>query len=445
MLKKTATLMAMAMAMFVVACSGGDDVNTDCGSGTIEGDEVCDGTNLAGMSCVDLGGDFIGGTLGCSSDCLSLDTSACTTPCGNGDIDEGESCDGTNLDGASCTDIEGFVGGTLGCSNACEFDTSGCMPTTCGNGVVDPGEQCDGDEFASWTCANAPDTDFAGGVLACTDTCQLDTSGCGSEDCTNEVDDDDDGDVDCADADCLAACCGNGQIDPGEVCDGDLVGTNTCLSEGFESGDIACTDICTLDVSQCVGCGNDVVDGSDECDGTDMGSSTCENEGFPGGGTLACNNDCTYDTSGCSSSTCGDNTIDTGEDCDGTAALPDDCIDLAGFDGGTLACNNSTCQYDTSGCYANEDCVAVGDEDNDGYLECNDQDCAGHANCTAQATCSTNCMPPACQQHESCDQYDIPANTCAQSPGQPCTMGGGLLCGGSDQGICSFWGYCICT
>src|SRR5690606_30232147 len=36
-----------------------------CGDGVIEGDEECDGTNLAGKSCVDFEG-FLGGTLGCT-------------------------------------------------------------------------------------------------------------------------------------------------------------------------------------------------------------------------------------------------------------------------------------------------------------------------------------------------------------------------------------------
>ncbi len=49
--------------------------------------------------------------------------------CGNGLdlIDEGEECDGTNLNGRYCT-TEGFSGGTLKCSEVCEFDTSSCVP-----------------------------------------------------------------------------------------------------------------------------------------------------------------------------------------------------------------------------------------------------------------------------------------------------------------------------
>jgi hypothetical protein len=52
---------------------------SNCNNNVIEGAEICSGTNLGGLDCTDLG--FTSGTLGCSSDCLSFDTSLCT---GNG-------------------------------------------------------------------------------------------------------------------------------------------------------------------------------------------------------------------------------------------------------------------------------------------------------------------------------------------------------------------------
>jgi hypothetical protein len=45
--------------------------------------------------------------------------------CGNGIVETGESCDGTNLSGQTCVGL-GFAGGTLACSGSCSFDTSGC-------------------------------------------------------------------------------------------------------------------------------------------------------------------------------------------------------------------------------------------------------------------------------------------------------------------------------
>lgn len=48
-----------------------------CGNGIIEGEEQCEGTNLAGKTCLGLG--FGGGNLRCTSAC-TLDISGCTAP-----------------------------------------------------------------------------------------------------------------------------------------------------------------------------------------------------------------------------------------------------------------------------------------------------------------------------------------------------------------------------
>ena len=53
-----------------------------------------------------------------------------------------------------------------------------CGPSTCGNGVVEIGESCDGSDLNGETC-----TTFgfaAGGTLACTDECELHASSCGA-------------------------------------------------------------------------------------------------------------------------------------------------------------------------------------------------------------------------------------------------------------------------
>lgn len=47
--------------------------------------------------------------------------------CGNGIVNDGEDCDGRELDGATCTSAGAFVGGALACKDACTFDTSGCL------------------------------------------------------------------------------------------------------------------------------------------------------------------------------------------------------------------------------------------------------------------------------------------------------------------------------
>jgi hypothetical protein len=70
---------------------------SECGDGIISGNELCDGENLDGKSCVSLGYD--GGDLACSENCLSFDKSNCVreTECDfDSDCEEGEVC---NLDG----------------------------------------------------------------------------------------------------------------------------------------------------------------------------------------------------------------------------------------------------------------------------------------------------------------------------------------------------------
>jgi hypothetical protein len=64
------------------------------------------------------------------------DTSTTTTTdtgdgeCGNGVIDDGEQCDGGNLGGFSCSDL-GYSGGTLACDPVtCTYDASGCTTDT---------------------------------------------------------------------------------------------------------------------------------------------------------------------------------------------------------------------------------------------------------------------------------------------------------------------------
>ena len=45
--------------------------------------------------------------------------------------------------------------------------------------------------------------------------------------------------------------CGNGAIDAGEECDFGVIGSGTCASKGFAGGTIACNADCTYDTSEC--------------------------------------------------------------------------------------------------------------------------------------------------------------------------------------------------
>jgi hypothetical protein len=55
-------------------------------------------------------------------------------------------------------------------------------------------------------------------------------------------------------------------------------------------------------------CGDDMVEGGEACDGTDLSGADCVSEGFESG-TLACAGDCTFDTSKCVAAPCEDEDI----------------------------------------------------------------------------------------------------------------------------------------
>ena len=48
-----------------------------------------------------------------------------TSPCGNGKIDPGEECDGTDFGGATCQSL-GLDAGMLACTASCHIVVSGC-------------------------------------------------------------------------------------------------------------------------------------------------------------------------------------------------------------------------------------------------------------------------------------------------------------------------------
>jgi hypothetical protein len=177
----------LALTCLLAGCSNGsENVDPICGDDLIQEGEDCDKTRLNGKTCADF--DFDTGYLACTADC-TFDTSGCENlpeDCGNGDIDEGEDCDGNNLGDATC-ESQGYLGGDLACQD-CVFDESGCEPLPCGNGDIDDGEECDGDNLDGWICE---DYGFDTGALGCTDACMLDAAGCtGCDDDASEENDD---------------------------------------------------------------------------------------------------------------------------------------------------------------------------------------------------------------------------------------------------------------
>jgi hypothetical protein len=100
-----------------------------------------------------------------------------TTDCGNGVVEAGEECDGSDLDGSSCRSL-GLPDGELACvEDSCVFDLRGCVRAdACGDGRIQPGEQCDGADLQGFDCITLGLSD---GTLSCDPvTCTFDTSNC---------------------------------------------------------------------------------------------------------------------------------------------------------------------------------------------------------------------------------------------------------------------------
>lgn len=94
--------------------------------------------------------------------------------CGNGTIETGEDCEGSDLNGESCTTIGGgYIGGTLSCTPSCFFDTTSCASPgvpICGDGTIDAGEECDDGNTTNNDCCSSTCQDEESGIENFTDT-----------------------------------------------------------------------------------------------------------------------------------------------------------------------------------------------------------------------------------------------------------------------------------
>jgi hypothetical protein len=302
--------------------SGGGPV---CGDDVADPGEDCDGTDLAGQTCVTQG--FGGGTLACADDC-TFDTTACTDNCGNGTIDAGEDCDGVDLGGEDCT-TQGFDSGTLACGPDCTFNTSNCTMDTCGDGMTNGAEVCDGADLAGQDCVTQG---FDGGTLSCAGNCMaFDTSLCTSGDtcCMAQM-----GITGCGDDTCESTVCAQ----DGYCCMTEWDGI--CVGEAYDLCQTVCVPACGDGIASA---------GVEQCDGGDLDGQDCVSQGF-GGGMLACDGMCNFDTSACVDQVCGDDLIEGGETCDGTDVGTTSCIDLGVQPSGTGVSNCCFNHQPATGC-----------------------------------------------------------------------------------------------
>lgn len=188
----------------------------------------------------------------------------------------------TGITGISETDSLDTSGGQSGSgsSNASNSDPgSTTADAACGDGVAQASESCDGEDLGVMTCA---DFGFAQGTLICDAQCNLVTDGCRS--------------------------CGDGMLAASELCDGTSLGEETCQSQGFGGGTLLCDAECVgYDTSTCTAlptCGDGVRNGGEACDGNDLGGASCVSVGFDLG-QLSCTASCTHNTSQCEFLNCG--------------------------------------------------------------------------------------------------------------------------------------------
>ena len=442
-----------------------------CGDGIIQPGEHCEtkGNVLgAAKTCADLG--FKSGTLGCAANCF-IDTSGCIpkNACGNGLVDPGEQCDGTNLgpipESKLCSQYSSFfTGGTLSCGTNCKIDTSKCsgLSGTCGNGVINIGEKCDGNRFGIVSSCTGY-SDFVSGDIQCKN-CELDTSQCIPK---NK--------------------CGNGLIDQGESCDGTNLGilTTSCsaYTPYFKSGTLSCDSDCKLNTLSCTSaelCNNGILDANEECDTTKFKELDGTCKGYSpafASGSLECNSQCKISTSKCVKKGCGDGVIDADleEQCDidpttkvaTFGKFNGDCTnyDSKAFKAGKLEC--AECKIGTS------KCTPVGDACGDGVAqaseECDKKDSkldlkgatckalgydGGNLDCTDKCKldktkCTTISDKKVCGDsivqkpndgnvNEQCDGTNLDGKKCDSFPAY---TGGQLLC---NNAYCSF-DYSQCT
>jgi len=244
--------------------------------------------------------------------------------------------------------------------------------------------------------------------------------------------------------------CGDGFVDPGEECDGD-VGEHSCASLGHYNGagTLQCTPLCGFDRSDCGGrCGDDQVNGADgeECDGGNLNGNTCQGLGH-GGGMLACLTDCTYDLSGCESA-CGNGYREGDEACDdGNQDSGDGCSDGCGIEEG-WSCDGATPDRCAPIC---GDGLTVGDEPCDGGPP-DGRTCVtegfygGTLACTADCRlelgdCETagRCGDATVQGAfgEVCDGADLDQESCESLGFHPGTLACAADCRSFDTSLCA--------
>jgi hypothetical protein len=239
------------------------DCSTSCGNGEIDRNETCDPPDSCPEVCDD--GDF------CTADLRTGSAANCNVACSATNI-------GVCIDDDDC------------CPAACDATTDNDCSTTCGNGIREPGETCDPPE----TCPVSCDDGFA---------CTVDSRSGSAQNCNvtcthtvivscSEI----------SDGCCPGAACIVTDPDCEDPCDDDLIcdapdeSAELCPADCFGCGDQFCNPL-TENVLTCPGdctavspcgngvcepptedsdnCGADCTCGDAVCDGAEVKKGTC--------------------------------------------------------------------------------------------------------------------------------------------------------------------------
>ncbi len=445
--------------------------SSNCGNGVIDSGETCDppGTcpqqcEPAADACVSV--TKVGNHKKCTAACVETPITACNggdgccpdgcdgqdsdcggeppptsddPVCGNGVVEEGETCDPRGScpkfcpQGDACTSyvkqgskkscnvecvavpVSACAGGDGCCPDGCTNANDSDCSSECGNGVVEAGETCDGDCPTTCDDGDACTTDtLVGGAATCDARCEVAPVGsCSGGDgcCPSGCDS-------TQDADC-APVCGNGVVEAGELCDGDCP---TSCDDG---------DVCTAD---------SLIGSAATC------SARCEQVSVTvcGGADGCCPAGCTANDDGDCSPTCGNGVLEAGETCDGDCPVSCDDGDV---------CTNDSLLGAAASCSARCEIVPVsvcGDGDGccpDGCNSLEDGDCAtvcGNGLVEADEACDGDC-PTSCDDGDACttDTLSGSAATCDAACGHAavtiCTGGDGCCpdgCSDTDDGDC---------